>query len=90
MIEPAMSRADADRLLAELVRRFGGEGEAEEVNPGQFRFALVSPQFSGVPHLRRQDSIWEVVERVLTREQILGLTLVVAYAPEEIQLVPNP
>ena len=85
-----MMRADAERLSGELARTYGGEVDAEEVAPGQFKFFMVSPGFTGVPHLRRQDSVWEVVERVLTREQLLDLTLVLTYAPDEIQLAPNP
>ena len=81
-----MMQADAERLVAELTRSYGGAVDAEEVVPGQLKFFMVSPSFTDVPHLRRQDSVWEVIERVPTREQLLDLTC----APDEIQLVPTP
>jgi len=84
-----MTEKIATKLNYELIRKFGGSAEFEEKNPGQFRFSLISPQFAGVPHLQRQDQVWEVIEKVLTPDEILDLTLVLTYTPEEIQLVPN-
>lgn len=79
-----MTRAKADALVAALKGRFGGEAEAEQVNPnGRYRFAIVSPQFEAVPHLRRQDEAWKVVDEVLSREETLDVSLVLTYAPDE-------
>jgi len=80
-----MTRAKADALVAALAARFGGEAEAEQVNPsGRYRFAVVSPRFETVPHLKRQDEAWKVVDEVLTREETLDVSLVLTYAPAEI------
>ena len=81
-----MTPDDARRLTTALKGRFGGNAEAEEVSPGRYRFAVVSPLFDGVPHLRRQDQIWLVVDAVLSREQVVDLSLVLAFAPDEVDM----
>jgi hypothetical protein len=80
-----MTRARADALVAALVARFGGEAEAEQVNQnGRYRFAIVSPQFNSMPHLRRQDEAWKVVDEVLSREETLDVSLILTYAPGDL------
>ena len=75
----------ADALVAALVSRFGGEAEAEQVAAdGRYRFAIVSPRFESMPHLRRQDDVWKVVDEVLTREETLDVSLVLTMAPDEL------
>jgi hypothetical protein len=38
--------------------------------------------------LRRQDDVWEAVDGVLAREQSLDITLILTFAPDEVQMVP--
>jgi acid stress-induced BolA-like protein IbaG/YrbA len=81
-----MTERDAEGLSDELGRRFGASVDVDEVADGRFRFALVSPQFAGVSPLRRQDQIWAVIDSVLDRELTLDISLVLAYAPDEIEV----
>lgn len=85
-----MKPDDARRLTAALQEKFGGQADAEEVAPGRFRFAILSALFSGVPHLRRQDEVWEVVDAVLPAELQTDLSLILAYSPDEMELSSNP
>jgi hypothetical protein len=83
-----MTTQDAQAVTTALEGRFGGRAEAEEVAPGRFRFTLVSPAFSGVPQLTRQDDVWAAVDAALPTEQSLDITLILAFAPDEVQMVP--
>jgi len=83
-----MTTQEAQAVTAALESRFGGQAEAEEIAPGRFRFTLVSPAFTGVLHLRRQDEVWEAVDAVLPPEQSLDITLILAFAPDDVQMVP--
>jgi len=84
-----MTDVQLQELLDELKRRFHAQVEAEQVSPGRFRLGVVSPQFAGVPGLRRQDRIWEAIDEMLDREQTLDISLVLAYSPDEIEVAPN-
>jgi stress-induced morphogen len=83
-----MTEERARRLADELSRHFNGQAEIEAVAPGRYRFAIVSPQFEGVGQLQRQDRAWEVVDQVFTREEVLDISLILAFAPGELQPVP--
>ncbi len=79
-----MTRERADVLAEALRGRFGGEVDVEPVNgAGRYRFAVVSPRFDGVPHLRRQDEAWEVVDATLSREETLDISLILTIAPSD-------
>jgi len=67
-----------------LERRFGAKVDAEQVSPGRFRLAVVSPQFAQWTPLHRQDEVWKVVDEVVSREQTLDITLILTYAPGEL------
>jgi hypothetical protein len=49
---------------------------------------MVSSGFVGVPQLRRQDDVWAVVDAALSPEQMLEITLILTFAPDEVQMVP--
>ncbi len=81
-----MTRQDVDKLTDALKQRFEATVEVEQVGPnGRFRFAVVSPQFRDMPQLDRQDAIWSVVDEALPREATLDVSLILAYAPEELE-----
>jgi stress-induced morphogen len=84
-----MTDLEMQKLLDELKLRFQAHVEAEQVSPGRFRLGVVSPQFAGVPGLRRQDRIWEAIDEILDREQTLDISLVLAYSPDEVEVAPN-
>lgn len=79
-----MTRERADAVAAELVRRFGGEAEAEPVNGGgRYRFLMLSPRFKEMTHLQRQDAIWDMLGEVLSREENMDVSIVLTFAPGE-------
>lgn len=79
-----MTKKQAGTLAEALRRQFEAEVDAEPLGNGRFRFALVSPKFKKMPHLRRQDKVWELVDRTLPREAIMDISLILAYAPSEL------
>jgi hypothetical protein len=81
-----MTQERADALVDALKAEFGGEAEAERVTrDGRYRFEVTSPRFDAVPQLQRQDMAWRVVDRVLSREETLDITLVITYSPRDLQ-----
>ena len=77
------------RLKKALASEFGGVVDVQPV-PGSgvrdyFRVGLVSPRFRRMPHLKRQDAVWDVADRVLTREETLLVSMILAYAPNELE-----
>ena len=82
-----MTRHQVKQLSDALKKRFGGKVDFEAVNgKGRYRFAVTTKRFDDVPHLKRQDAIWEVVDEVLSREAKLGISLILAYAPKDLIL----
>ena len=82
-----MTSKEAKSLAAALKRKFGGRVEFENVDGnGRYGFAIWSKKFNGVPHMKRQDDIWEIINEVLDRESILDLGAVIAYAPNDVAL----
>jgi len=81
-----MTREHVDSLTRAILDRFGGaEVEAEPVNDrGRFRIAVVSPEFRQLTHLQRQDALWAVVDATLPAEAALDISLILAYAPEDL------
>jgi hypothetical protein len=83
-----VSRFPKKKLTDAFHERLGADVSAtSEVIAGvkRFSFYLVSRKFKGVSHLRRQDMAWEVVDSVLTREQALQVSAILALAPGEIE-----
>jgi stress-induced morphogen len=80
-----MNQAEVDALVQAFRNRFGPQVEAEAVNGhGRYRFAVVSPQFASMTHLQRQDALWEVVDATLPRPVTLDISLILAFAPNEL------
>ena len=79
-----MTKDKSQNLADELAKRFTAHVEIEEVSPGLFRFEIYSKHYGDISHLARQDQAWEVVDRVLTREEIQDLSLVLTIGPENV------
>jgi acid stress-induced BolA-like protein IbaG/YrbA len=81
-----MTTSDAKALKMALKKRFAAdEVEVEKVGPGgRYRFAVVSSRFNRMSQLKRQDEIWKVVDSTLSRNAILGISLILAFAPREL------
>src|ERR1039458_410694 len=60
-----MTSDEVTRLVDQLKQRFEAQVERKEISPGRFRLSVVSPQFSGVRPLQRQDLIWEAIDALL-------------------------
>jgi acid stress-induced BolA-like protein IbaG/YrbA len=81
-----MTSAHVNKLTRELEKQFDAKVEAEKIGPkGRYRFAVVSPKFKKMTQLKRQDAIWAVVDKVLSRDATLDISLILAYAPEELE-----
>jgi hypothetical protein len=83
-----MSAFPLKKLVGAFKARFGGQIEHDsEVVGGmeRFSFYLVSPKFKPLSHLKRQDAVWEVIDSVLSREEALQVSAVLALAPGEIE-----
>lgn len=74
-------------VLVEAIRRdFPGTVEVEPVaRTNRFRIAVVSDRFEKMPHLKRQDEVWRLVDAVLDREQSMEISMLLTYAPSEIE-----
>lgn len=83
-----MTQDEARQLEAAIQARFEAQVETEEVSPGRYRFGVISAQFEGVPHLQRQDQVWQVVDEVLKSESRLDVSIILAYAPSEMHVAP--
>jgi hypothetical protein len=80
-----MTKATAKKLAAEIKKRFAADVEVEQIDPkGRFRFNVASPRFEKMPHLKRQDLLWDVVDEVLSRQDTIDISLILAYAPSEL------
>ena len=80
-----MTAKKAKELVSALSAKFGGTAEAELVGKkGRYRFSLVSPKFRRRALLERQDAIWHYVDQIVSREDNLDITLILAFAPSEL------
>jgi stress-induced morphogen len=83
------------RLVKALRTELSAEVEAERIPgsddlPDRFRLAVVSPKFRTMKHLRRQDVVWKIVDRVLDPDEQLSLiSLILAFSPNELESAGN-
>ena len=76
--------AFAVKLADALAHEFDARVEAERTGlRDNVRFIVRSDGFSGTPHMERQRKIWEVVDRTITDEESLSISLIMAAAPED-------
>jgi stress-induced morphogen len=80
-----MTQQEAAHLSDQFKTRFSAEVSSTEVSPGRFRFTIISPHFEKMPRMRRQDEVWEMVDQVLNREAALDVSLILTFAPGEVQ-----
>src|SRR4051812_29651528 len=89
VVPPAM------RKLARALREEFDAKVDIEVTPGdavtgnRFRFAVLSPRFRRIHHLKRQDLVWQVADRLLSREEAFKVLMILAYSPNELELRPT-
>jgi acid stress-induced BolA-like protein IbaG/YrbA len=77
-------------LVRTLKRELSAEVDVELVPgddpyPDRYRLAIVSKMFERMTHLKRQDFIWDIINKVLDREHSLAVSMVLAYSPSEME-----
>lgn len=89
-----MSEGERKKLVALLKKRFEATVRSEKVNSeGRFRLEVISPKFTKMGQLQRQDSVWAVVDeavvdQILSRESVLDISLIITYSPAELAAAP--
>ena len=80
-----MTQTEARRLKRALEKQFGGKAEFEPVDKkGRYRFALTSKRFEKMSHLKRQAQVWEVIDRTLSREANVDVSMILVFAPADL------
>jgi hypothetical protein len=78
---PAFIEALVDALKRELPR---AKVDVERVpRTNRYRLAVVAPQFSRMRHPKRQNLLWDIVEKVLKRDELLRVSMIIAMSPAE-------
>jgi hypothetical protein len=83
-----MTQEEAKTLAEALTTKFGGESEFEVVNAGRYRFSITSKEFDAMTQLQRQDEVWKIAEKTLSREAILDVSMILAFAPRDLSTKP--
>lgn len=83
-----MTQTDLDLLVNAFRQRFEARIDSEEVAPGCFRIAVISPKFVGLPHLTRHYELWDIVKAVMPRDVRGDISLILAFPPDEIEFEP--
>jgi hypothetical protein len=63
----------------------GAEVTSEQVRGDRYRFVVVWDQFNGVGHPERQERVWGLVERVLSRDDLLKVAMILTIAADELE-----
>jgi hypothetical protein len=74
----------AETLANAFAKRFTAYVDKEEISPGRFRFNVFSKHYGNISHLKRQDQAWEIVDQILTREEIDDISLILTIGPEDV------
>ncbi len=79
-----MTKTQAQSLKKALEKKFDGLAEFELAGmPGRYRFAVKSRKFDKMPQMKRQDEAWKIVDKVLERDAILDISLILTFAPRD-------
>jgi hypothetical protein len=64
----------------------GADIDVERV-PGanRYRLAVVWDGFAKRSLLKRQDKVWEIADAVLDREELLKISIILTYRPEDLE-----
>ena len=79
-----MTEQTARRVADELRKRFTALVEIDEVRPGRFRFEVLSKHYGTASLLDRQDQAWEVVNKLLTRDEEMDVSIIHMLGPEDV------
>ncbi|HWP41342.1 MAG TPA: hypothetical protein VNL70_10490 [Tepidisphaeraceae bacterium] len=75
------------RLKEAFARQMPGcELDVEKVGTtNRYRVAVVWSGFPKRNQLRRQDKVWKIADDVLDREELLRISLILTFRPEELE-----
>jgi len=79
-----MTEEKAKQLSDDFTKRFTAHVEIEQISPGRFRFEIYSKHYGDASLFARQDQAWEVVNRLLTREEKDDVSLLLTIGPEDV------
>ena len=79
-----MTEQDADQLVQALELELGGTARYDRTSPDRCHFEVTTPAFTGTPMRARQVRVWKVVDDLFDRETSSGITLIMTYAPEDL------
>jgi acid stress-induced BolA-like protein IbaG/YrbA len=87
-----MTPQDAEDVATLLEQSFVGGGvDLESVNGnGRYQFAIVSPQFSNMPQLDRQDAVWDAIRGKISQSVSIDILMILAFSPEELAEIQEP
>lgn len=74
-----------DRLSAALSKLLpDSEIGHEHVRAERYRFMVVSSAFEEMGHPERQRKVWDAAEKVLTRDEIRNVAMIITMAASEV------
>jgi stress-induced morphogen len=86
-----MTCEKAELVASMLERRFNADVDLEPVNSnGRYQFALVSPAFSQMTQLDRQDEVWSALRSEISDDISIDVLMVLAFSPEEFAEAQEP
>ena len=50
----------------------------------RYRFLIISDRFRRMDHPKRQNLVWDVVEKVLAPSELLRVSMIITMAPDEV------
>jgi len=50
----------------------------------RFRFLVVSDRFRRMHHPKRQNLVWDIVEKVLPPQEMLRISMIITMSPDEV------
>lgn len=88
-----MNKNDVKTIKKLLVDAFDATSVEEELvdsKRGRYRFGIVASKFKKISPLKRQDNIWDEIDKAvkaqkISREAMLEISMILAYAPEELE-----
>jgi hypothetical protein len=77
--------AYVEELSKALARRLrGAEINHEQVRDDRYRFIVVWDGFENKGHPERQRKVWNITDRLLRREKLLKVAMILTIAPSEL------
>ena len=78
--------APMEKLRERLQTDLAADVDFEPLDaPSRFLLTVFSPEFKNLSHLQRQDRVWAIVDETCTREETMMISMILTYAPGEIE-----